>query len=1013
MIERGGTRAGLLARQGFADPARAERLIDAEAVRALVAELDEETLLADLAAAADPDQALLLLDRLLASTSAGQRAQTVARLAADEDTRRRLIDVLGMSEALGEFLARHPEHTALLADGQGLADAPSASQVRASLLRAVGADPDALDPVATLDGDDALDALRVAYRAALLGIATRDLSGLARVDDVAAWLTDLADAVLAAGLAIAVASVPQTDREQVRVAVIAMGKAGGRELNYVSDVDVIFVAEPSDGADETHALAVATTVATALMRACSATTSEGTIWEVDPNLRPEGRQGALVRTLSSHVEYYQRWAKTWEFQALLKARAAAGDADLGRAYVDAVQPFVWAAAARDGFVDDVQAMRRRVEESLPARTAEREIKLGPGGLRDIEFSVQLLQLVHGRSDDMLRSPNTLDALDALAALGYVGRDAAATLGSAYRFLRTLEHRIQLYRLRRTHVMPEAEADLRRLGRSLGFAGDPVAELTKQWRAHAREVRRLHEKLFYRPLLQAVARLDPGEARLTTEAAEQRLRALGYVDPAGALRHLEALTAGVSRRAAIQRTLLPVMLGWFADGPDPDAGLLGFRRVSDELGATHWYLGLLRDESVAAERMARILSCSKYATELMLAAPEHVTLLADDAELTPRPLAALLVEVDAAMARHDDPERAVAAVRALRRRELLRIAAAQILGTIDADTGAQALSDIAQATITGALHAALAKVGAPADRPQTGGVDEALPMRFAVIGMGRFGGRELGFGSDADVMFVYDPLPGADDEAAAKAALAVATELRALLMAPSNDPPLEIDADLRPEGKQGPLVRSLASYRAYYERWSASWEAQALLRALPVAGDEELATSFIAMVDPVRYPDGGLPEAEVREIRRLKARMEAERLPRGADPTLHTKLGRGGLSDVEWVVQLLTMQHGAKVPSLRTTRTLDGLAAARDAGLLSRQDHDTLVAAWTMATAVRGAVMLARGSAGDMLPTEPRERATVAFILGYPLGDSMRMVEDYRRLTRRARAVVEHLFYGTD
>ena len=1007
--ERGGTRAGLLARHGFADPARAERLIDSDAVRPLIAEVDAEALLADLATAADPDQALLLLDRLLAAASAQQRTQLSSMLAADEDTRRRLIDVLGMSEALGEFLARHPEQTALLADGQRLADAPSASQVRVALLHAVGADPDALDPVATLEGDAALDALRVAYRAALLGIATRDLSGLARVDDVAAWLTDLADAVLAAALAVAVASVPEPDRHLVRLAVIAMGKAGGRELNYVSDVDVIFVAEPEEGVDETRALTVATTIATALMRACSAATSEGTIWEVDPNLRPEGRQGALVRTLASHIDYYQRWAKTWEFQALLKARAAAGDLALGQAYVDAVQPFVWAAAAREGFVDDVQAMRRRVEENLPARTAEREIKLGPGGLRDIEFSVQLLQLVHGRSDDMLRSPNTLDALDALAALGYVGRDAAATLGSAYRFLRTLEHRIQLYRLRRTHVMPDDDADLRRLGRSLGLVGDPVGELTKQWRAHAREVRRLHEKLFYRPLLQAVARLDPGEARLTTQAAEQRLRALGYVDPAGALRHLEALTAGVSRRAAIQRTLLPVMLGWFADGPDPDAGLLGFRRVSDELGTTHWYLGLLRDESVAAERMARILSCSKYATELMLAAPEHVALLADDAELTPRPLTALLAEVAAAMARHDDPERAVASVRALRRRELLRIAAAQIIGTIDADAGAQALSDIAQAAIAGALQAAMAKVAV-----QTGETSaDALPMRFAVIGMGRFGGRELGFGSDADVMFVYEPVSGADEEAAARAALAVATELRSLLMAPSNDPPLEIDADLRPEGKQGPLVRSLESYRAYYERWSAGWEAQALLRALPVAGDGDLAERFIAMVDPVRYPAGGLPEADLREIRRLKARMEAERLPRGADPTLHTKLGRGGLSDVEWVVQLLTMQHGAKVPSLRTTRTLDGLAAARDAGLLSRQDHDTFVAAWTMATAVRGAVMLARGSAGDMLPTEPRERATVAFILGYPLGESMRMVEDYRRVTRRARSVVERLFYGND
>ncbi len=387
-----------------------------------------------------------------------------------------------------------------------------------------------------------------------------------------------------AALAIARGEAP-VDDEPCRLAVIAMGKCGGRELNYVSDVDVIFVAEPLPGGDEQAALASATRLAAAMMRACSVPTAEGTIWPVDANLRPEGRSGALVRTLASHLAYYERWAETWEFQALLKARPVAGDLELGRAYVDAVAPLVWTAAERPGFVEDVQAMRRRVEENVPARDADRQLKLGSGGLRDVEFAVQLLQLVHGRTDIFVRSPTTLVALEQLSTLGYVGRDDAAELDRAYRFLRTLEHRIQLFRLRRTHVVPRGAVDLRRIARSMGFRRDPETELTEAWRKHAREVRRLHEKLFYRPLLDAVARLEPGEARLTPEAARARLAALGYADPAGALRHLEALTTGVSRRAAIQRTLLPVMLGWFADAPDPDGGLLGFRRVSDALGNT--------------------------------------------------------------------------------------------------------------------------------------------------------------------------------------------------------------------------------------------------------------------------------------------------------------------------------------------------------------------------------------------------------------------------------------------
>lgn len=992
----------LLARTGFLDAARARRIVDGSWVRTLIEQ--DEAVLSSIGASADPDQALLLLERWLEACAEADRHRYERILLADSDARGRLVDIFGMSEALGDFLVRHPPRWECLIDAEGLAQAPQGQVVRAALLEAVGADAAAAQPIAANDGAETLDALRVAYRQQLLGIAARDLAGLAEMEAVASWLADLADAVLEAALAIARAGLDES-ATQCTLAIIGMGKCGGRELNYVSDVDVIFVAEAEHADDEPAMLRTATALATGVMRACNAVTAEGAIWEVDPNLRPEGKQGALVRTIASHVGYYERWAQTWEFQALLKARHVAGDRDLGGRYVDAVSPFVWSAADHPTFVDDVQAMRRRVEQHIPARVGIRELKLAPGGLRDVEFSVQLLQLVHGRSDVMLRSSNTLAALEALALWGYVGREDAATLTAAYRFLRTLEHRIQLYRLRRTHTMPEAEADLRRLGRSMGFRSRPVEDLVAEWQRHAREVRRIHEKLFYRPLLNAVARLGAGEARLTPEAAEERLHALGYVDPAGALRHLEALTSGVSRRASIQRTLLPVLLGWFADAPDPDAGLLGFRRVSDALGSTHWYLRLLRDESAAAERLAQVLGSSRYATELLLHGPESVNLLADESELQPRSLEALCTEALAAASRHDDPQAAVASVRWLRRRELFRIAAAEVLREAEPDRAAASLSDVARATIVGALEVAMK--AASAER----GSD--LPIEFAVIAMGRLGGAELGFSSDADVMFVYEAHEGADEREANAAAHAVATDLRARLMAPSADPPLEIDAGLRPEGKQGPLVRSFESYQAYYERWSAPWESQALLRASFAAGSQSLGDRFMAMIDALRYPADGISDADVREMRRLKARMESERLPRGADPTLHTKLGRGGLSDVEWVAQLIQMRHAHEVSSLRTTRTLEALQAAVIAGLLSASDEQALSAAWRLATGVRNAVMLVRGTAADQIPADPKERAGVAHILGYAPGESERLLDDYRRVTRRARKVVERVFFGAD
>ncbi|MGW6895522.1 MULTISPECIES: bifunctional [glutamine synthetase] adenylyltransferase/[glutamine synthetase]-adenylyl-L-tyrosine phosphorylase [unclassified Streptomyces] len=981
-----------LLRHGFTDPSAAERLLDLPALSTV---RTDSVLLDALGATADPDLALKGLVRLVEAVDADERQVLLDTLITAKPLRDRLLGVLGASEALGDHLARHPRDWHALVTYEATDLHPGVAEFEHELAQA---------------GDP--DSLRVAYRRCLLAIAARDVCGTTDVAETAAELADLATATLRAALAIARTAAPE-DAAVCRLAVIAMGKCGGHELNYVSDVDVIFVAEPFDGAEESKAVQGATRLAAHMMRICSDTTVEGTIWPVDANLRPEGRNGPLVRTLSSHLAYYQRWAKTWEFQALLKARPVAGDPELGAEYVDAVSPLVWQAADRENFVGDVQKMRRRVVDNIPADRVDREIKLGPGGLRDVEFAVQLLQLVHGRSDASLHSGSTLEALRALAEGGYVGRVDAAQLDDAYRFLRAMEHRIQLYRLRRTHLVPEDEADLRRLGRSLGMRTDPLTELNQEWKRHASVVRRLHEKLFYRPLLDAVAQLAPGETRLSAKAAGHRLEALGYADPAAALRHLEALSSGVSRKAAIQRTLLPVLLGWFADSADPDAGLLGFRKVSDALGKTPWYLRLLRDEGAAAENLARVLSAGRLAPDLLLRAPEAVAILGDPQGLTPRSRAHLEQEVLAAVGRADGAESAVAVVRGVRRRELFRTTAADLIGSYgteenpaEPDPGAlvdrvgNAVTDLNAVTLAGALRAAV--------REQWG---DTLPTRFAVIGMGRFGGHELGYGSDADVLFVHAPREGVDEHEAARAASTVVGEMRRLLQLPTTDPPLMIDADLRPEGKSGPLVRTLKSYEAYYRRWSLVWESQALLRAEPMAGDADLGREFIELIAPLRYPMEGLGEDAVREIRRLKARMESERMPRGADPTLHTKLGRGGLSDVEWTVQLMQMQHGWAEPGLRTTRTREALAAACAAGLIPGEDAQTLDEAWVLATRVRNAVMLVRGRPGDTFPSGPRELTAVGRYLGYEPGHVGDMLDDYRRITRRARAVVEERFYG--
>jgi len=999
-----------LSRLGLDDVSRAERLLGDGAVVDVLGTVDGASSHLDLlGSAADPDLAILALVRLCEAVRGDAGAEQLLRsVLAEEGGAQRLAAVAGASEALGDDLARRPAELlpVLFDDTPGtLADE---AEVRGELLLAVGADPEAEVPVARRTGAEGIDAMRRAYRTRLLRIAATDLTAPSAVEvlpEVARALADLAGAALEAALAIARSDQPD-DGRGARLAVLGMGKTGGRELNYVSDVDVIYVVEPVDGAAEDEALAVGARLAASLAHACAGASGEPPLWPVDAALRPEGKQGPLVRTLASHVSYYERWAKTWEFQALLKARPVAGDRALGEAYVAAMQPMVWAAVAREHFVEDSQAMRRRVEEHVPVAETDRQIKLGKGGLRDVEFTVQLLQLVHGRGDDTLHSPNTLLALAALSDGGYVGRGDADKLARCYRFLRTLEHRIQLYRMQRTHLMPTAERDLRRLARSAGLRTEGLDGLLSRWRTTKREVRSLHEELFYRPLLPATARLSEAEATLAPEAARARLAAMGYRDPVGAMHHIAALTEGISRRAAIQRQLLPVMLGWFGDGADPDRGLLAFRTLSEALGSEHWYLKLLRDSGSAAFRLATVLANSQFMTDALARSPKSISWFGKDEDLVPLSRERLRGEIDAILTRAQEEEPATRSLRAVRRRELSRTAAAELLGTCDARHARRSVSDVTAATLAGALRIAGAVTDAALDgRP--------VPARLSVVAMGRLGGRETGYGSDADVMFVYEPTPGADGEAATGYALSLATKMRALLGSTMSEPPLEVDADLRPEGRSGPLVRSIESYAEYYGRWSSSWESQALLRARPVAGDTGLGERFVALIDPLRYPAAGLPDNEVREVRRIKARVESERLPRGVEPARHLKLGPGSISDVEWTVQLLQLQHAHEVPGLRTTETLAALEAAVGAGLVEGDDAMILSEAWLLSSALRNATVLWTGRSGptsDVLPHDRRDLTGIAQAARFP-GTGGELLDHYQRTTRRCRVVMERIFYG--
>jgi glutamate-ammonia-ligase adenylyltransferase len=397
--------------------------------------------------------------------------------------------------------------------------------------------------------------------------------------------------------------------------------------------------------------------------------------------------------------------------------------------------------------------------------------------------------------------------------------------------------------------------------------------------------------------------------------------------------------------------------------------------------------MLRDSSGAAERLTQVLSSSKLATGLFERHPEAAAWFEDPDDLKALSLSEIQKEMQAIIDRHDEIEKAAASIRSIRRRETLRLAMGAVLGELTIDEISQGLSDVTESYLL-------------ALKELTN--DDSIDL--GIVAMGRFGGAELGFGSDADLMFVYR---SQGSEEAQKAAERQISELRRLAADPVLE--FEFDIDLRPEGKNGPIARSLDSYAAYYEKWANTWEAQALLRARVIAGSDELVTAFTALIDQYRYPTE-VQHSAIVEIRRIKARVETERLPLGADPKRHLKLGRGSLSDVEWLVQLLQLINGSKHPAIRTPKTLEALKACVAEGLIEQHDATVLAEAWKLASRIRSAVVLWGTRRSDVLTTDRRQLEGMARILEYPRGSASQLEQDYLAFTRRSRMVFERLFY---
>ncbi len=847
--------------------------------------------------------------------------------------------LLGFSTASADFFLSHPEELESLAD--------LAPRSRDALASEVARD---VERLGTAPG------LRRFRRRASYRLAARDLQG-ASLEEVVDELTAIAEACLQAALSATEASAG--------LSVIGMGKLGGAELNYSSDVDVLFVHADTGSEAQASASKAAATVSASLTEA----TADGVALRVDPNLRPEGRSGPLSRSLPSMLEYYERHAATWERQALLKARPVAGDVPAGRSFVEAVVPFVYPSVLPSSAIDDVRATKARIEELVRARgKGSVEVKRGRGGIRDIEFAVQLLQLVHGRRHERLRVTGTLQALHVLAEEGFVAPADAEALADSYRFLRRLEHRLQMVQDRQTHELPTDRAALGPLARAMGV--EDAGRLRADYVRHTAGVRSVHERLFYRPLMEVfgttATAATPAQAGRDRTASEELLAGLGFADRSGAYDRFAVVLSPATRLGKVVGTLFPIVAPALSFAANPDAALVRFERViervqqderlSERLAET------LPDHPDGARRLAALVAVSSAFADMLVSRPSLVTVLLEPSTGEPT-----LFPVDP-------------------HAELVRVAGAAAAGDLGSPDVGRRLAAVAGDVLARAVE------------------QEAPGLPFAVIGLGKFGGEDLGFGSDLDLMLVYEG-EGADDfRRAAEAAERILMSVRTAGWTP--------DPDLRPEGRNGPLVRSMASYLEYWQRWAQMWEYQALLRARWVAGDERLGRRFVSNAADLAYPQA-LTREQAVTIRRMRVRMEEERVRPPEARRFHFKLGYGSLADVQFAVELAQMRFGFDHPEVRATNILEALQALAAERLVEDSVALALGEAWTFLSEIKNALEIERRLPVEAVPPGPEAQAALARRLGYVEQARHRFLQDYQRITRRARSAMERVFYGDD
>ena len=1015
-----------IARYGFTDPHKAlvnVRLIAGgagdDAHRAL------SSILTACSASSDPDACLNNFERVSAASES--REGFFGILASRPDSVKLLAPLFAGSAFLSRSLAAEPEEALAWLFAPGRLTHPREREEMTALALSVCP--------AGLTLEETMASLRRFKYREFLRITVRDLVGHAGLSETTLELSNLADASLEAALRAGMRELdrrhgqPQYEAPGMRLArcpftVIAMGKLGGQELNFSSDIDIMFLYLTDKG--NTTGPAHITNhqyfvkLGELVTKIIGEKTADGFVFRVDTRLRPEGQRGDLAQSLTGYETYYESWGRTWERAALIKARPAAGDMVLGHAFVDMVRPFVFRRYLDYSAIAEIREMKKRIEDAGAAKAGrEIDLKLGVGGIREIEFFISALQLIYGGREPGIRERGALKALHRLALKDLVSFEEQRDLARAYEFLRLAEHRLQVVDEGQVHSVVNDPAEIRALAMRMGMrpvhGTDPGAQFMRGLTSHVERVREIYDGLLAEQAVPVQRAGEEFELLLAEDATEEDsarlLASRGFADPRQAIRNVLLLRDGspgsplTPRSRALFMRIMPALVEGCAAAPDPDMALNHLESFITSFGSREAIYDIISEKPETATYITRLFGSSEYFSRLLVTHPEMSdVLLLTGREGLDKAASEISSELKDLLDRAGSFAEKMDTLRRFKHAEELRVGIKDVFTDPGWRETASGLTALAGSVVSETLRISLDDLETRYGLPSGLGKGEGI----AVVGFGKLGGGELGYGSDLDIIFIYGnagQTAGGKKIGAAEFFERLSERVIFALSSLTREGfCFRVDTRLRPGGSKGVLAHGLESLKRYYEKNASVWELQALTRARAVAGDPALCSGF----EELRKATLSKPlekEYLAKEVKAMRLRMERElgKKARGG----HIKYGKGGLVDIEFIVQYYQLLHGSVMPDLLTTDTLRALEMLPATRLIPAEDGAALAKSYEFLKELESKLRMTTSTPETVMPDDPAKLNVLAARMGYKGEDAGKALSgDYTEHTRRVREIYE-------